>query len=70
MPVILVLGTAFGLGLGLFECLKIPIALLTGDREVSWWTSKNKDKGKATEEEGLEMQDEERQGLVSNVDGV
>ena len=69
MPIAVVIGMAFGLILGLFECLKIPIALLTGDWDVSWWTSKTKGKGKATEEEGLEMQDEERRGLVSNVDG-
>lgn len=46
-----------------FECLKIPIAFLMGDREVSLWTSKTKKK-KATVDE-IEMRGEEAQGLMS-----
>lgn len=50
----------------LMECLKIPVACLMGDREVSLWTRKNKGKNKI---ESIEMQSEEAQGLVDNVDG-
>ncbi|KAJ4377348.1 hypothetical protein N0V83_000173 [Neocucurbitaria cava] len=64
MPIMVVFMIAYLL----VELVKVPIACLMGDREVSLWTSKIKDKGKKKAEEA-EMQSEEAQGLVDNVDG-
>ena len=64
MPFLLVCGICYVL----MELVKIPIAFLMGDREVSLWTSKTKNKGKKKVED-TEMQGEEAQGLVDNVDG-
>jgi hypothetical protein len=50
-----------------FECVKVPIALLMGDREVSLWTSKIKKKQTAVVDE-IEMSGEEAQGLIGGAD--
>ncbi|CAO2647233.1 Nn.00g081550.m01.CDS01 [Neocucurbitaria sp. VM-36] len=60
MPFLLVCGICYVL----MELVKIPIAFLMGDREVSLWTSKTKKKVEDTE-----LQGEEAQALVDNVDG-
>ncbi len=69
MPFVLVFAALFSV----FEGVKVVAAWLTGDSEVSSWTQgKGKGKAKATEQEGVELQeeqDEERRGLVANVDG-
>jgi hypothetical protein len=52
------------------ECVKIPVALAMGDREVSMWTASNiwgSESGVRNEE--VEMHGEETLGLVENVDG-
>jgi hypothetical protein len=51
----------------LFECVKVPVALLMGDREVSLWTSKLKKKQTAVVDE-IEMTGEETQGLIGGAD--
>ncbi|OAL45205.1 hypothetical protein IQ07DRAFT_648466 [Pyrenochaeta sp. DS3sAY3a] len=53
-------------GYMVFECIKIPIALLMGNREVSLFTAKSTTKRKAEE---IEMQEGEAQGLVDDMDG-
>lgn len=50
----------------MFECIKIPIALLMGNREVSLFTAKSTTKRKAEE---IEMQEGEARGLVDDMDG-
>jgi hypothetical protein len=50
-----------------FECVKVPVALLMGDREVSLWTSKIKKKQTVVVDE-IEMSGEETQGLIGGPD--